>query len=133
MKRISSILIGITFILFACHKDENEPDTNNCIFYQQAPAKYVNIPATGHVNQNVPLKIYFSCFNGCGEFGSIEKSDEGNTKIFIIIAKYEGCICSQDCPTRQTIYNFKTTLPGTYFLKFLIYDNNYIVDTLVIY
>lgn len=125
---ISSLTLIIVVLLFACNKEKN----NDCISYNQAPINSVTVPASGQVNQNIPITISFGCYNGCGQFGSIEETNQGNTKEIKIIAKYEGCICTQDAPVRQTTYNFNSTTSGTFILKFLQNNNSFIVDTIII-
>lgn len=71
-------------------------------------------------------------FNGCGQFGSFTENKQGKTITLGVIAKYEGCICTEIAPILNEIYTFKTIEQGTYYLKFLQKDNNYLVDTLVI-
>lgn len=123
-------LLILTFfsilILSNCDKDDN------CREYRQSSVRSTNTPATGEVNTDIPINVSFSCINGCGQFDSFEQGRQGNALEIKVIAKYEGCTCTMDVPTRQTIYTFKTGIKGTYFLKFWQKENTYITDTLVI-
>ena len=56
--------------------------------------------------------------NGCGEFGRFIESGNGLTKSIEIEAKYEGLICTQDLPIRQTIYEFTPNSSGVYVFRF---------------
>jgi len=119
----------IIFILPGCYKTNND---DKCISYTIAPVTDVQGPATGSVNQEINLTVLFTCFNGCGQFGNFEQVTAGNTTTIQVVAKYEGCICTQDVPTRGSIYTFKASQTGTYYLKFLQSGNNYITDTITI-
>ncbi len=123
----------ICFILIGsfttCKKAKLE---EQCIIYSQAPVSNVEGPSTAEINQYVPFTVYFGCYNGCGQFGFFSEEFSENTLTITVNAKYEGCICTQDAPTRQTIYNFKTSKAGTYFLKFFQTGNSYLVDTLIV-
>ena len=112
-----------------CTKKENN---SKCLSYEIGPVTNVGGPATGFVNQDIFLLISFGCYNGCGQFGYFEQSFNGNTAIINVIAKYQGCICTQDTPIRQTIYKFRAAQPGTYYLKFLKTTGNYLIDTITI-
>ena len=78
------------------------------------------------------FEVGFRVLNGCGEFSSFEQTTLGNVTIIEVIAKYEGCICTQDIPLRQTVYTFNQNIPGTYILKFKMADDNYITQTVAV-
>ena len=115
-------------ILTSCMKDNED----ECIEYKQAPVTLTNTPSTGQINSDILINVSFGCINGCGQFGSFEETCQGNTLTIKVIAKYEGCICTQEAPIRQTTYTFSTAEQGTYYLKFLQNNNNYLTDTLII-
>lgn len=119
----------IILLAFGCTK---KPGVNKCLSYTKAPVTKIEGPTTALVTQNINLTVSFGCFNGCGQFGNFEETTNGNTTTINVNAKYEGCICTQDTPIRQTIYSFKRTQPGTYDLKFLQTDNNYLTYTITV-
>lgn len=100
--------------------------------FAKAPVTRIEGATTASVNQEINLTISFTCFNGCGQFGNVEETIAGNTTTIIVNAKYTGCICTQDVPTRATSYKFKKALAGTYELKFLQTENNYIIHTIIV-
>ncbi|MBS1752883.1 MAG: hypothetical protein R2765_12490 [Ferruginibacter sp.] len=126
---ISTFFAFIIVCFLSCDKT---PDDNKCLSYTQAPVTKVEGPNTGNVNQDINLIVSFGCFNGCGQFGKFEQTSDGDTTTINVIAKYEGCICTQDAPIRQTTYKFKATQPGIYFLKFLQTEKAYLTDTIQI-
>ena len=124
--KIIFIAVLTIFVFTQCDKDEK------CIEYHQAAITMTNTPTLGEVNKEIPIIISFGCFNGCGQFDSFEESKQGNVLIINVIAKYEGCACTQDAPTKQATYLFETSEQGVYYLKFKQNDNNYLIDTLII-
>lgn len=126
---ISTFLTFISVCLLSCDKTQ---DDNKCLSYTQAPVTKIEGPNTGNVNQDINLIVSFGCFNGCGQFGKFEQTSKDDTTTINVIAKYEGCICTQDAPIRQTTYKFKATKSGTYFLKFLQTEKAYLTYTIQI-
>jgi len=113
--------------LFSCDKQQ---DKNNCLSYTKAPVISIVGANTALVNQEIVLTVSFGCFNGCGQFGNFEETIAGNTSTINVNAKYEGCICTQDAPTRTTSYTFKKSQTGSYELKFLQGENSYLTHTI---
>ena len=102
----------LILLLYSCTKKEND----SCISYIPAPVTKVDGPNSGMVNQEIPFT---------------EDLNE-NTASIKVIAKYEGCVCTQALVPGQILYNFKASQPGTYYLKFLQWDINYLMDTILI-
>jgi len=124
-----SFLILAVFILCSCNKNHDEQP---CVSFNKAQVIRIEGPITASVNQEIPLTVSFSCMNGCGQFGNFEESTVGNTTTIILNAKYQGCVCTQDIPTRQTLYSFKKTQTGTYFLKFWETANTFFTYTITV-
>lgn len=114
--------------LSSCSDDDSD---DNCISFSEAAVDAVepieNADAAGFL-----YKVYFYVGNGCGNFGSFEETVDGNTRTIKVIAKYEGCVCTEDIPLRDTVYSFNPTAPGTYTLKFVQEDNTFITETVVV-
>jgi hypothetical protein len=49
-----------------------------------------------------------------------------------VMAKYEGCICTQDAPIRTVNYEFLTKIPGDYELRFKSSEIDFITINLLI-
>ncbi|MCD6010796.1 MAG: hypothetical protein K0Q79_658 [Flavipsychrobacter sp.] len=124
--RIAGMLL-ITALFTNCGKDNNK-----CLSHEQAYVSKVEGNKTGKVNQVMTFQVYFGCNSGCGQFGSFDENLSGNTRTVIVKAKYEGCICTADAPTRVATYSFTPSQPGTYYLKFLKTPNAYSTDTVTI-
>ena len=116
-------------LLTSCIKKKEE---DKCLSFDKAPVTKIEGATTASVNQEINLTVSFTCFNGCGQFGNLEETITGNTTTIVVNAKYTGCICTQDVPTRTTIYKFKKTQAGTYELKFLQTENNYLMHTITV-
>lgn len=130
MKRNFVVLLAIAAISLAgCFKD---PDDEECISYHSSPVTQVDGPSTAAVNQEIDLVVSFTCFNGCGQFGSFEKVTVVDTTHVNVLAKYQGCMCTQDIPVRQAIYKFKAAQAGTYYLKFRQDDNTILTETITV-
>ena len=116
-------------IIASCNKAKI---VKSCIQYKNAAVTKIEGPTSGNVNQVLNLTVFFGCFNGCGQFGSFEQTTTGNLTTINVIAKYEGCICTQDAPIRQTVYNFKATEPGVYNINFEQTQGSYLTHTIII-
>jgi hypothetical protein len=127
------VLLFIVFSLFlftTCNKDEENED--ECVEYHYAPVILVDGPSGGEVNDEIPIGVLFSCFNGCGRFSSFEESKSGNEIEIRVVAKYKGCTCTTDVPMLSSTYNFSAKEPGIYLLKFRKTDDLFEMDTIVI-
>jgi hypothetical protein len=93
-----------------------EPPT--CLWTGETPILNVTGVNTTTADTNINLTVSFEATNGCGNFNSFVETVIGDTTFIKTIAKYDGCVCTQDLPVRTGIYNFKKSTPGQYFLKF---------------
>ena len=129
MKIMKTVYLFFLMLVLASCSLSNSSAT--CIENRGAPIETVvekpNTDASKHM-----FDVAFRVDNGCGDLGTFEQSTEGNTTTVWIIAKYEGCVCTQDTPLRNAVYTFNQTVPGTYTLKFKMIDNNYVTKTVVI-
>jgi hypothetical protein len=129
--RVSIILAGTVFSVLVFANCIKPIEDKNCVSFEKAGVVKVDGPNTGLVNQDLALNVSFGCLSGCGQFGYFEQSENGDTTLLRVNAKYEGCICTMDAPIRITEYKFRKTRPGTYYLKFWA-NNGYLVDTVTI-
>ncbi|MGF2414537.1 hypothetical protein [Ferruginibacter sp.] len=127
---ILTSFITLNLGLASCNKTAEEDKL--CTSFTSAPVVKVEGAKTAAVNQTIALIVSFPCFSSCGNFGNYQQTVTGNTTIINVMAKYQGCICTQDVPTRQSIYNFSASQPGIYYLKFLQTANAYLIDTITV-
>ncbi len=135
MRKISFTIIAfaITAIgLHGCSKSSGSSMPANCTSYIPAAVTAVSFPGTVQVNTEVTFSISFICMNGCGQFGSLDVTSDGTITNVNVIAKYEGCTCTQDTPTRTAEYKFKPLQAGTYFFKFWEGGTSYRTETLTV-
>jgi hypothetical protein len=118
----------LIFFLFSC--SSNDPD-DSCIAYKTASIETV-IPNLAVANSPNAFDVSFRVTNGCGSFFSFQENTTGNITIIQVVAKYDGCFCTQDAPLLESIYVFNQTTPGTYTLKFTKGDTTFITKTVVI-
>ncbi|MDD3005476.1 hypothetical protein [Flavobacterium sp.] len=127
MKPIYLTLLMLLFI--SCNSNDDTPD--NCIEFHTADIETVTpsavADATGYF-----FDVGFRVINGCGQFYSFEQTTEENVTTIEVVAEYRGCICTQDYPLRQKMYQFTQTLPGTYTLKFKRLDGTFLLQTVTI-
>ncbi|MEO8771196.1 MAG: hypothetical protein ABI402_13965 [Ferruginibacter sp.] len=123
------LIILSSFFILSCSKTK---DDNNCISYSNSPVINIQGPNSGLVNQDFVITLTYGISNGCGEFDHLEKSVSGNTTTINVIGKYTGCICTQVYKEEQTVYTFKATTAGTYYLKFFKENNIPVMDTILV-
>jgi len=128
MKNIFFALINL-FLLTSCANDDKGSD--NCLSYSESYVDTVeaieNADAVGFL-----YKVNFYVGNGCGGFGSFEETVDGNTITIKLIAKYEGCICTQAIEPRDVVYGFNPTTPGIYTLRFQNTEDTFITKTITL-
>lgn len=115
--------------LIGCNKTH---ERDKCLSFTKAPVIKVEGANAALVNQEIILTVFFGCYNGCGQFENVNETTAGNSTTIIVNAKYEGCICTQDAPIRQTTYKFKKSIPGTFELRFLQAENTYLTHTIIV-
>jgi len=120
--KINSLIIIPILIFFGlaigCNNDDNKDQTDTCIKNVPVFVTAVNAPPTAMVNETVAVEISFQVFNGCGQFGRFIETQNSTSKTIEVEATYEGCICTQDAPTRTVNYQFIPKTVGNYELKF---------------
>ncbi|MBC7555549.1 MAG: hypothetical protein H7195_01155 [Chryseobacterium sp.] len=128
MKNLIYLFISISIILNACSESKTP---NECVSFLQTGIAAITLDPTVDMMGAV-YKVDFPISNGCGKFNKFEETIDGNTRIVKVIAKYEGCICTQDFSIKSTNYVFTSSVPGTYTLKFLKADGTFFIETVVI-
>lgn len=127
MKSVYLSLLLVTLI--SCNSDNfsNEP----CIEFKPAGIETVleksNADASGFL-----FDVEFGVDNACGQFDSFNQTTNGTTTTIQVIAKYEGCVCTQETPLRHAVYFFSKSTPGTYILKFKMKNNSFIAHTVIV-
>lgn len=102
-------------ITISCSNGDDEVSiANNELTY----AISVDASSEGFVGETIYIDVSFVVMNGCGEFGKFVESGNGFTRNIEIEAEYEGSICTQNLPVRQTTYEFTPNSPGEYIFKF---------------
>lgn len=119
--------IVLIFLVVAsgCSKKTTTAD-ESCTKYADA---YVSNIEKSTANTAI---ISFPVNSGCGQFNKFIQKSDGNTRIIKVQAVYKGCMCTMDVPVRTANYTFNEKKSGTYYLKFLSGENQYLIDTVVI-
>ena len=119
-------------LFIVCLLNQSCDKTKECISYAKSPVTGVTGPTNAQVNQLVYLNVAFQVYNGCGQFDKFATTENGNTLMIDVEAKYDGCLCTADLPTRYIQFAFKAVLPGTYTLKFLQTNGVYLDHVIVV-
>ena len=128
MKNLTYLFISISIILNAC-SDNKTP--NECVSFVETGIAEITLDPTVDMIGAV-YKVDFPISNGCGKFNKFEETINGNTRVIKVIAKYEGCICTEIFSIQSANYTFTTKTSGTYILKFLKADGTFFIETVVI-
>lgn len=128
-KYLNQLFLLVIITLLGCNKNNGD---KTCLSFAKAPVTRVEGAHAASPNQEIILAFSFQCHNGCGQFGNFEETSTGNVTTISVIAKYEGCICTQEAPIRQTTYKFKKSQTGTFDLRFWQTDNTYLTHTIVV-
>jgi hypothetical protein len=131
-KYLNQILFFFSLIIVSVGCNKKNENNSKCLSFTKAPVTKIEGANSALVNQEVILTVSFGCYNGCGQFGNFNEVISGNSTVITVNAKYEGCICTQDLPIRQTIYKFKKSQTGTFDLKFLQTENIYLTHTITV-
>ncbi|MES2850156.1 MAG: hypothetical protein V4685_13945, partial [Bacteroidota bacterium] len=75
------LLLLISVVFVACKKDSTKQVTKpanstgvTCLSYAPANITSADVPATGNLNQVIPIITRFVVVNGCGGFGNFSES-----------------------------------------------------------
>ncbi|CAM3953371.1 hypothetical protein FLAN108750_01030 [Flavobacterium antarcticum] len=119
----------LALFLFSCNS--NDVTADNCL--ELTPAGIISVePNLSTEEIENDFEVTFPVTNGCGTFESFKQTAVGNITTIEVIAKYEGCICTQDIRLLKSVYNFNQTTPGTYTLKFKMTDGTYTNETVIV-
>lgn len=119
------LLIFLAVAFAGCNRKTTTAD-ENCTKYADV---YVTSVQKGGANT---ASVSFQVNSGCGQFNKFVEKSEGNSRIIKVQAVYKGCMCTMDMPIRTTTYSFAEKKGGTYYLKFLSGENQYLIDTVVV-
>ena len=111
-----------------CHKTSTD---NQCAYDGTIPVTSVSSPDSGLVNQPVNFNIVCGICD-CGHFDHFGQTVNGDTITVTANLKYVGCVCPQDCELLDTVFQFKATQAGNYYIKFPKTGNAWQIDTLII-
>lgn len=123
MKSFSLFFLSILFL--GCSSNN---DATDCTTFE--PAAIVTVEEKQNTDAaSFLFDVDFQVNNGCGQFFIFEENTVGNITTINVVAKYEGCVCTEDYPIRRTVYSFLPSVAGTYILKFKMEGENYITKT----
>ncbi|MBB6611103.1 hypothetical protein H7F15_08655 [Pontibacter sp. Tf4] len=131
MTRLAAIFAFFLFSAFSCSKEEEaavEP-------LEKFPAYIVDVeaPETAVVGSTLPIKVFFQVNNSCGEFNRFEADTKDKTTHIQVYPHYREGPCLMALFTREVVYEFKPTEPGTYTFRFTPkYSDQEIVKTIVV-
>jgi len=120
------------FISYSCKKTDNNNNSNssgcvNSIQPSDGISKIVG-PRIGSVNQLLNYVIWF-WHGGNGIFYNFTEKINGNSQRIHVNVSYECGIVYASLNLDSSIYTFKASNPGTYYLQA---DSSNVIDTVVI-
>lgn len=128
MKKILFAMMAATVLISSCEGDDAE---QKCIAFRNEGIEAIE-PVEVADMAGYAYKMKFHCTDGCGDFDSAQETVSGNTRTIKVLAKYEGCFCTQDIPERSGIYTFNPMQSGTYTLKFDKGNGEFVTETVVV-
>jgi hypothetical protein len=131
--RLKSVLVvlflSITFV--SCNNDDEE--TTPASTTKTALVTEIKGPATGKVNDELSYDVTYVVDNACGEFDKISEVTIGEVKGLQVIAKYPSGVCTQQVPDpKKTVYKFKSSVKGTFEIKFKKSETEFLTQKVVI-
>ena len=121
-------VILIVFFTFSCNKNNDRDKT-----LTQRQMEKVEGPASGNINQTLPLTVYwYSTSGSCDVLEKFEETKQGSVLFIQAFGFLNGGICTMDAPIKTKTYNFISTSAGTFELRFLNKDSSYIAHTVTI-
>ncbi len=122
MKKTALLIIPFLLVFASCLKGFDEGD---CFSFAYAKIEEVTGPQSGTVGQNLQFSVDFTVVNGCGKFEKFEEIKSADTTYIRLIAKYEGCVCTQELKHLDTTYNFRPEKAGNLYLRFVQSETEY--------
>lgn len=129
VKKISLLLLAVV-LMPGC--DVGRDDENTCASAIYTGVSGVTGPETAAVNEAITLTTSFAVKSSCGSFGTFAETVEGNTKTITVVVQYNGCKCDELSAIKTAPYVFKSSVAGTYVLKFKITDTTFVTKTIVV-
>jgi uncharacterized membrane protein len=139
MNKILSVVAVLVLLSAAsCQKSELKDmtvDTDSPILIKQAAVASVNGPTTATVNQEVLFNVSWPYAGNCQTFNSFKAntlSDTTHVKLFTATDTAQNCDGKE--VQRSSVFKFKPSKKGTYYLKFFGPDSlaKPIIDTLLV-
>lgn len=115
MKNASIIIIALGLFISGCLGKIDPPV---CISTLESRVSSVTGANSTTVNNAVNVNVNFTISNGCGRFNSFDQAIVGDTTYVRVLAKYDGCVCTQALSTGTATYIFSKATPGQYYIKF---------------
>ena len=127
--KVLFLIILIVPVLLGCRKNNGN---TKCISFSNTEIIGVNGPDSGLVNLPSDYTVQYP-IGGCETFNGFKEIKFRDT--IVIYATIQSALCNP-CPQftflTSSIYQFKSTKAGTYYLKFFQTNNASIFDTLKI-
>jgi hypothetical protein len=118
-----ALFLAIIFSSFqGCQKEDiikEFPDGNDCVSFMKNNTVEIELPEKGKVNQIIPVTVSFWGNSGCSSFSKFEDKIENNTIEISVIMRNSGCVCTEQAPRFEEIYNFKPEKAGVYRFKYM--------------
>lgn len=112
---------------------EERTELDMCRMRRPGSVTKVEGPSTGQVNQDIAITAYVMLAGNCSGVERFVETTSSNTQTIRVNTYTDTCVaCTNNYIESPTVYTFKTNKPGTYYLKFASFNDQYITDTLVV-
>ncbi|MBW1655846.1 hypothetical protein [Flavobacterium quisquiliarum] len=125
------VVLFLSISFASCSNDDDEktpvPTTKAALVTE------IKGPATGKVNDELSYDVTYVVDNACAEFDKISEVTIGDVKGLQVIAKYPSEVCTQQVPDpKKTVYKFKSSVKGTFEIKFKKSETEFLTQKVVI-
>ncbi|WP_406843232.1 hypothetical protein [Flavobacterium soyae] len=126
------VVLFLSIVFISCNNDDDEKPVDNPVS-KAALVTEIKGPSTGKVNVELSYDVTFVVDNACGEFDKISDVTINSVKGLQVVAKYPSGVCTQQVPDpKKTVYKFKSTVKGTFEIKFKKSETEFLIQKVII-
>jgi hypothetical protein len=122
-----TLILWVALIAISCSKSDDSDKP-----YRQWLVTKVEGPSNGIINQAVVITVYWPYSSGCDVLSKFEETRAGQIINIKALGYTSGGICTMDAGIKTKMYEFISSTPGTYELRFFNPDDSFIAHTVVI-
>jgi len=117
------LIASFVICMVACKKEENVPADPE----RQWIVVKVQGDTTAAVNAAVPITVFWPYSNGCNLVNRFSEEKSASNIDIKAFGHVGTGICTQDAGVKTVVYNFKSSVTGSFTLRFFSPDGSIIV------